>query len=81
MRSDCRVPATLVPLVDWGQKSSAIAESFRVGSVTFEKRVQTRAVLVFSIVPPLLLLGIGGCILFVVMGSFGPLFSLISALS
>jgi type II secretory pathway component PulF len=81
MRANCQIPATLVPLVHWGETTSAFDESFRVGSELFQRRVQTRATMVTALVPPLLFVGIGCCVLFVVFGAFLPLLDLVSALS
>ena len=81
MRAHCAIPATLVPLVDWGERASAFSESFRVGSDLFQRRVQMRAVMVSALVPPLLFVAIGCVVSTVLFGLFLPLVNLISALS
>ena len=75
------IPASLIPLVEWGEQSGALSESFRVGREMFEKRVGTRAALINFLVPPLLFLWIGCTVLFMVVATFGPMVSLVSNLS
>ncbi|MHB8969845.1 MAG: type II secretion system F family protein [Pirellulaceae bacterium] len=75
------IPASLIPLVEWGEQSGTLSESFHVGREMFEKRVSTRAALINFLVPPLLFLWIGCTVLFVVVATFGPMVSLMTMLS
>ena len=76
-----QLPAALVPMVEWGEKMGNLPESFRVGQEMLSKRARMRALLLQSILPPILFICIGCAILFVVMGLFMPLIDLISKLS
>ncbi len=76
-----QLPAALVPMVEWGEKTGNLPESFRVGQEMLSKRARMRALLLQSILPPILFICIGCAILFVVMGLFMPLIDLISKLS
>ena len=76
-----QVPASLIPLVRWGEKAGALADALGAGREMFEKRVRTRSWLLKSILPPVLFIAIGSCILFVVSGLFAPLGSMVQGLS
>jgi type II secretory pathway component PulF len=75
------IPSSLIPLVEWGEQSGALGESFRVGREMFERRVRMRAALIQFIVPPLLFIWIGCTVLFVVVAVCIPMVSLLGALS
>lgn len=75
------LPATLIPLVAWGERSGTLSESFQVGRTMCEKRAGSRGVLLQSIVLPLVFAGIVGVVWFVVVALFAPLINLISMLS
>ena len=75
------LPSTLIPLFQWGEKTGALSESCNVGRTMFMKRVRMRAQLLQAIVPPVLFIGIGCFILFVVFAQFAPMIDLISKLS
>jgi type II secretory pathway component PulF len=48
-----RLPASLIPLVSWGENQGALPEAFRTASEMFENRIQLRSVLLQSILPPI----------------------------
>lgn len=75
------LPSSFIPLVEWGEKHGALAESFDVGREMFAKRATVHAALVRFLVPPVMFLWIGGTVLFVVAATFAPMVNLISMLS
>ncbi len=76
-----RMPASLVPLLRWGEQAGVLADALAAGRAMFESRVATRAWLLQSILPPLLCVAIGAAFMLLIMGLFLPLISMISALS
>lgn len=76
-----QLPSSMIPLVQWGEKSNDLADSFRVGQEMFAKRARMRASLLQAVIPPLLFLGVGSVVLFLVVAQFAPMLNLISALS
>jgi type II secretory pathway component PulF len=81
MYSTRLIPASIIPLVEWGERSGGLSDSFRAGQEMFTKRARMRAHMLQAVVPPLLFLGVGSVVLFMVSALFLPLVSLISALS
>jgi len=75
------LPSSLIPMVHWGEQSGTLGESFQVGQDMLQHRVRMRAILLQSVIPPLLFLGVGSVILFVLIATFSPLIGLISSLS
>jgi type II secretory pathway component PulF len=53
---DERLPATLAPLVAWGERSDSLSESLRAAAEMFEERVRLRTALVQSVLPQVLYL-------------------------
>jgi type II secretory pathway component PulF len=76
-----RVPASLVPLLRWGEQTGALADALAAGRAMFESRVTARAWLLRSILPPSLCVLIGAAFLLLVMALFLPMISLLQALS
>ncbi len=76
-----RMPASLVPLLRWGEQAGVPADALAAGRAMFESRVATRAWLLQSILPPMLCVAIGAAFMLLIMGLFLPLISLISAIS
>ena len=74
-------PASIVPLIQWGEQGNAVAESMRIGRQAMERRVLIRAQLLQAVISPLLFIFLGCVILFVVAASFAPLIHLIRMLS
>ena len=76
-----QMPASIIPLIEWGEKSGELPDSFRVGQEMFEKRARLRAMMLQSVIPPLLFVTAGSVILFIIVASFTPLIDLVSCLS
>ena len=58
LSSTYRLPATLVPIVQWGEQSNELASALRSASDMMEGRVRLRANLLRVILPPFVLLAI-----------------------
>ncbi len=76
-----QLPASIIPMVRWGEKSGELSDSFRLGQEMFAKRARLRAAVLQSVIPPILFVGIGGVVLCAVIAMFAPLIDLISKLS
>jgi type II secretory pathway component PulF len=81
LESTPRVPASMVPLIRWGETTGELAEALRVSCEMFLQRVRTRSVLLRSVSPPLVFILVGLAIGFMVIALFMPLISLIQGLS
>ena len=79
--SSGRLPLSLGPIVRWGEQSGQLDEAFRVACEAFEGRLQMRAALVCSILPPLLFVLVGAVAAIVIIGLFLPMVSMIQGLS
>ena len=79
--SERRIPASLVPLVRWGEESGDLAEALGMGREMLEERVHIRSLWLKTAIPPVLFIGIGCCVLLVVGALMQPLVSLITCLS
>ncbi len=75
-----RVPTSLVPVVRWGERAGRLPEAFRVAADMFEGRLQMRAELVRSILPPLVFVAVAGGVLMLLAGLFLPMISMIQSL-
>lgn len=76
-----RLPASLGPVLAWGERSGQLAEAFRVAGDMFEGRVRLRAELLRSILPFVLFVGIGMLAVFALVALYIPMISLIQGLS
>ena len=74
-------PATLRPMVAWGQKASNLPEAFRAAGEMFEGRIRVHHTLLECILPPIVFLFIVGGVSFLLLGLFMPMFRLVQALS
>ncbi len=81
MASERRVPATLVPLVHWGEHTGALDDSLELSCEMLQDRVRMRAFWLHAALPPILFISIGCAILAVVTALFLPLINLISCLT
>jgi type II secretory pathway component PulF len=79
--SSGRLPLSLGPLVRWGEQSGQLDEAFRVACEAFEGRLQMRAALVCSILPPLIFVVVGASASLVIIGLYLPMVSMIQGLS
>jgi type II secretory pathway component PulF len=75
------LPASLVPLIRWGEKIDLLHEAFSAGKELFDRRVRIRAVMLHSVLPPMLFIAIATAVGLVVVALFSPLFYLIQGLS
>jgi general secretion pathway protein F len=76
-----RMPAMLVPLVRWGERSNRLPEALEAIGEMYEGQVRTGAALLTSILPPLAFILVGGSILGLMATLTLPLISLIQNLS
>jgi general secretion pathway protein F len=81
MLANYRLPASVAPLVHWGERTAQLPAALIIVSEMLEGRAQLRAQLVRTIFPPLMFIVIAGGGLFVAMALMLPLISLITNLS
>jgi type II secretory pathway component PulF len=81
MAATPRVPASLVPIVRWGEQSGQLSEAFRVAAEMCEGRLQMRAELVRTILPPLIFVVVASGVLLLLSGLLLPMLSMIQGLS
>jgi type II secretory pathway component PulF len=74
-------PASLVPLVRWGEEAGMLADAFAAGGEMLAARVRLRSLFLRTLLPPLLFLAIGCGVLFVVGALFMPMINLLHGLS
>lgn len=79
--SSGRLPLSLEPIVRWGEQSGELHEAFRLACEVFEGRLQMRAALVRSILPPLVFVGVATFAAVVIAGVYLPIISMIQGLS
>lgn len=71
--SSGRLPLSLGPIVRWGEQSGQLDEAFRVACEAFEGRLQMRAALVCSLLPPLIYVVVGTFAAVAIIAVFLPL--------
>ncbi len=76
-----RLPPTVVPVVEWGERSNELGDAFRRVGEMFEGRVAMRAELVKSIGPPVVFVLVASMALIAIFGLYMPLISLIQGLT
>ncbi len=74
-------PASLMPLVAWGERNSAMSDAFRAAAEMFEGRVETQHVLTGTIMLPTIFVLVLALLSFVVVAMFMPLICLIQNLT
>ena len=74
-------PASLIPLVQWGQQAPALADAFRAAAEMFEGRVRSQGNMLDFILLPIIFLAIVISVGFFVIAMFLPLISLVVKLS
>ncbi len=79
--SQRQIPASLTPLVRWGEDAGSLTESLAMGREMLEERVRMRSLWLRTALPPVLFILIGCCVLFVVGALIMPLIQLISQLT
>jgi type II secretory pathway component PulF len=71
------LPATLVPIVRWGERTNAMPEALQVSGDMFLERVLARSELVHAVVPPVLMVVIGTGALALMVGLYAPIFEML----
>lgn len=75
------MPASLAPLVQWGEKTGQLAEALRTSADMLEGRIRLRASLLKQVAPPVMFLLVASLVLFALAAVFVPLISLIQNLA
>lgn len=78
--STYRLPATLVPIVRWGERSNELPEAFRLAGEMFEGRVRMRSELVISVVPPVIFIFVAMLAMVIVVGLYAPMYTMMEGL-
>jgi len=81
VRKQRAFPPSLTPFVDFGSQSSRLSDGFEAAAEAFQQRINVDARLWEIVIPPLMLVLVGGFIGFMVISLFLPLISLITTLS
>ncbi|MBC8356243.1 MAG: type II secretion system F family protein [Planctomycetes bacterium] len=76
-----QLPVSLVPLVRWGERVGLLHEAFGTARELFDRRVKVRALMLQSILPPILFILVACSVGMVIGALFAPLTSMISQLS
>ena len=74
-------PASVIPVVEWGQHTPALADAFRASAEMFEGRVRSQGTLLDTMLLPIMLLGIVTLVGVLVTALFLPLIALIQLLT
>jgi general secretion pathway protein F len=74
-------PASVMPLLRWGETSDSLVGALEAGRDLFNQRVKARVVMLQSVLPPMMFIAIASGVLFVVGALFTPLISMIQGLS
>jgi type II secretory pathway component PulF len=74
-------PASLIPIVQWGQMAPALPDAFRSAAEMFEGRTQSQGSVLDAMMLPILCLAILTFVGAFIVSLFLPLFSLIQTLS
>ncbi len=69
-----RLPETLVPLVRWGERHGALGEALETAREMCERRVEMRAAMLRSMLPPLVFVLVGSVAWFMITGLLMPIF-------
>jgi len=81
LSNDRHIPASLVPVIRWGERTGSLPESLATVRELLARRVRVRTLLLRSILPPMLFILIVSQVGGMVMALFLPLISLIQGLS
>ena len=80
LQSTYRLPATLVAIVRWGERTGELSEAFRLASEMYEGRVRMRSELVKSVVPPLVFVFVATLACVFLVGLYLPMIEMIQVL-
>jgi len=81
MASHRQFPPVMIPLIDWGQRSSALPDAFEASAEMFEGNVQTQGVFMESALIPITFSIVVAFVSLFIFAMFLPLICLIEALS
>lgn len=79
--ADGRLPASIVPLVRWGETMDALPEAFDGVREMFEERARLRALWIRAVAPPVVFVVVGVAILNFVFAVVAPMVELINKLT
>jgi general secretion pathway protein F len=71
-----RLPASLVPLVRWGERTGQLAEAFQLAGQMYEGRSRMRAELLAALLPPLVFVVLATVIPLFLLGLYAPMMSM-----
>jgi type II secretory pathway component PulF len=74
-------PASLIPMIQWGQRAPALPDAFRAAAEIFEGRVRSQGTLLETMLLPIMFLAVLIFVGFFVIAMFLPLISLLTKLS
>ena len=74
-------PASLIPIIQWGERAPALPDAFRAAAEMFEGRVRSQGTLLEAMLLPIVFLAIVIFVGLFVVALFMPLISLITRLS
>jgi type II secretory pathway component PulF len=75
------MPASLVPLLRWGENKGLLDEALRVGHEMLQARVRRRSLMLRVVTPPAVFIAVACGVIFVMGALFLPLVSMIQGLS
>ncbi len=81
LATDRPLPVSLVPLVRWGERFDVLDEALGTAGELFDRRANVRALMLQSVLPPMLFIAIACCVLVVISALFAPMLSLVTGLS
>ena len=74
-------PASLIPLIEWGQRTNLLPEAFHSATEMFAARTRNQGELLETVLLPIAFLAVAGFVGFFVLALFLPMVSLIQCLS
>ena len=74
-------PPSLVPLVEWGERTAALPRAMHDASEMFSTRAQLRDQFLAAVSAPVSFLLVAGVLMFVIVAMYSPLLELVSVLS
>jgi type IV pilus assembly protein PilC len=81
MQDSHRVPATMAPVIGWGEKHDRLPEALDLFAEACEGRIQQRTGWLTTVIPPITFVAIAAAVSGVVVGLYLPLVTLIQNLS
>lgn len=81
MASTPRIPASILPIVEWGEKNQSLSDAVQIAHEMLESRIRMRGDVLSVMAGPLMFIVIGTLCLTLIVGMFMPLVSLIQNLT